>query len=72
MLRIRKILVFVVEKLNLNKTQQPKSNKASSLSLSDLNGNVDGIKVENWIEILCNDEVRKGRLMHILNEFTYY
>jgi len=58
MLRIRKVISYVVDKLNLSKTSPPKVNKASSASLSDLNtSNADGIKAENWIEILCNDEV---------------
>ncbi|OUM65273.1 hypothetical protein PIROE2DRAFT_69119 [Piromyces sp. E2] len=58
MLRVRKIISYVVDKLNLSKSSQSKVNKASSISLSDLNtANVDGIKAENWIEILCNDEV---------------
>jgi len=59
MLRIRKVISYVVDKLNLSKSSPPsKVNKASSASLSDLNtSNVDGIKAENWIEILCNDEV---------------
>jgi hypothetical protein len=56
MLRIRKVISYIVDKLNLSKT--PKINKASSLSLSDLiTSSIDGIKAENWIEVLCNNEV---------------
>ncbi|KAG4092545.1 WD40 repeat-like protein [Neocallimastix lanati (nom. inval.)] len=56
MLRIRKVISYVVDKLNLTKI--PKTNKASNVSLSELNStSIDGVKAENWIEILCNDEV---------------
>jgi len=60
MLRIRKVISYVVDKLNLTKI--PKTNKASNVSLSELNStSIDGVKAENWIEILCNDEVKKKK-----------
>ncbi|ORX45759.1 WD40 repeat-like protein [Piromyces finnis] len=58
MLRIRKVITYVVDKLNLSKTTLSKANRASSVSLSEINtSNTGGIKAENWIEILCNEEV---------------